>query len=47
MGEPFVKASACLHEAASAKAGANLLANKRLHPKSLPEFTSGEVDRYP
>ncbi len=39
MGKPFGKASACLREAASAKAGANLLGKEHLHPKSLPEFT--------
>jgi len=27
--------------------GANLQANKHTHPKSLPEFTSDEVDRFP
>jgi hypothetical protein len=30
MGKPFGKASACLREAASAKAGANLLSNLAL-----------------
>jgi len=34
MGKPFGKASACLREAASAKAGANLLSNLHSRPPS-------------
>jgi len=41
MGEPVRKASACLREAASAKAGANLSANEHSRLPHLAEFTPG------
>ena len=47
MGEPFGKASACLREAASAKAGANLFTNEHSHSRPLIVFPSGEVQQYP
>jgi hypothetical protein len=39
MGEPFGKGSACLREAASAKAGANLQADGHSPIEPLLEFT--------
>jgi hypothetical protein len=37
----------CLREAASAKAGANLFPYQRFRFVSLPEFTLGEIPRFP
>jgi hypothetical protein len=39
MGKPLGKASACLREAASAKAGANLLLNKHEGFRPLLEYS--------
>jgi hypothetical protein len=43
MGKPVGKASACLREAASAKARANLLIEKYGRSYPLLEFTLSEV----
>jgi len=47
MGKPFGKASTCLREAASAKAGANLFPCQHFRFVFLPEFTLGEIPRFP
>jgi hypothetical protein len=47
MGRPLGKASTCLREAASAKAGANLLINDHGGFMPLLEFTLGATLRYP
>jgi len=47
MGESFGKASTCLREAASAKAGANLFPCQHFRFVSLLEFTLGEIPRFP
>jgi len=45
MGEPFGKASTCLREAASAKAGANLWTNQHTHSFPKLELTEGGILR--
>jgi hypothetical protein len=47
MGEPFVKTSACLRVAASAKAGADLKCNEHLRLRPLLRFTLGEAHSFP
>ncbi len=47
MGKPFGKASACLREAASAKAGARLLSNGHWDFRTLLESTLSAILRYP
>ena len=43
MGKPFGKASTCLREAASAKAGENLYEKWHSHFVDEPEFTKSEI----
>ena len=47
MGERVAKASACLREAASAKAGAHFSFNEHLRFRPLLEFTLCEVHPFP
>jgi len=47
MGRPLGKASACLREAASAKAGANLLFNRHGGFRPLLESTPSTILGYP
>jgi hypothetical protein len=44
--DPFGKASACLREAASAKAGAEPFDDRAIRVVRLPEFTRGEFDPF-